>query len=404
MKILFLGYNNTQTSLINFLEDKNYNVEHYSDKIDLNYCQDFDFIISFGYQHIINKKIINHWKNKIINLHMSYLPYNRGSSPNYWAINDKTPSGVTIHLIDEGIDTGDILIQKEVKFNSKKDTYRTTYNELKLVMENLFKENYKEILTGKIIPQKQQHKGTIHFDKDLPHNINWDKPINKKVISAHQPSYLPWMGFFNKIINSDVFIVMDSVQYEKNSFINRNKINTPNGNIWLTIPVFTKDYKTKQLKDLEIQNNKWKKKHWDSIFFNYKNSPYFNDYSGLVKNIYYTDYVTLGDLLKQQLNVLIKMLEIDTQILYLSDLDINSSKQELVKDMCLSTSSNEFLFGAQGKNYAEKEYFDKNNINIKFQEVKPNTNNLSILDILFNKGIDNLKKQINESFSFSRPS
>ena len=56
MKILFLGYNNTQTSLINFLEDKNYNVEHYSDKIDLNYCQDFDFIISFGYQHIINKK------------------------------------------------------------------------------------------------------------------------------------------------------------------------------------------------------------------------------------------------------------------------------------------------------------------------------------------------------------
>ena len=72
--------------------------------------------------------------------------------------------------------------------------------------------------------------------------------------------------------------------------------------------------------------------------------------------------------------------------------------------MCLSTSSNEFLFGAQGKNYAEKEYFNKNNISIKFQEVKPNINNLSILDILFNKGIDNLKKQINESFSFSRPS
>jgi len=405
MKILFLGYNNTQTSLIDFLEDKNYNIEHYNDKIDLDYCRNYNFIISFGYQHIISKEIINYFKNKIINLHMSYLPYNRGSSPNYWSIKDKTPSGVTIHLIDEGIDTGDIILQKEVKFNSKMDTYRTTYNKLKLTIEDLFKTNYKKILTGKITPQKQQHKGTIHFDKDLPSNINWDELISKKTISAHQPAYLPWMGYFHKIINSDIFIVMDSVQYEKNSFINRNKINTPNGDIWLTVPVLTKDYKTKQLKDLEIQNNiKWKQKHVDSIFFNYKKTQYFKYYYPVIKDMYQISHNNLGDLLKHQLKVLLNLLEIDTKIVYLSDLNINSSKQELIKDMCLSTDSNEFIFGSQGKNYAEKNYFDKNNISIKFQETKPNTNLLSVLDIIFNKGVKNLKKQINESFSFSSAS
>jgi len=96
-------------------------------------------------------------------------------------------------------------------------------------------------------------------------------------------------------------------------------------------------------------------------------------------------------------------LNIKTKILYLSELEIKTKKQELIKDMCLYTQCDSFLFGSMGKNYAKIEYFNNFNIDIKFQESKPNTNTLSVLDILFNQGIDSLNHQINENFNFSSP-
>lgn len=225
------------------------------------------------------------------------------------------------------------------------------------------------------------------------------------ILSAHQPSYLPWIGYFNKIVNSDVFIIMDNIQFEKNSFINRNRINTIQGPIWLTIPVYTKDYKEKTINKIEIQNNiNWRKKQWNSIYLNYKKSLYFFQYSDVIEPIFTTHFNYLGEFLKFQLDIFINILNIKTKILYLSDLNINSKKQELIKDMCLYSQCNTFLFGAMGKNYAEEKYFNDFNINIKFQESKPNINYLSILDILFTQGITTLNQNIYESFNFSSPS
>jgi hypothetical protein len=225
------------------------------------------------------------------------------------------------------------------------------------------------------------------------------------ILSAHQPAYLPWVGYFNKIINSDIFIVMDSVQFEKNSYINRNQIVSPQGPIWLTVPVYTKDYKEKIINEIEIQNTfDWGKKQWNSIYLNYKKSPYFPQYSEYIHPLFNTSFNYLGEYLRFQLDIFKDILNIRTKILYLSELNVNSKKQELVKDMCLISECNTFLFGSMGKQYAEKEYFDAFNINIKFQESKPNINAFSILDILFTQGIDSLNKQINENFSFSSPS
>jgi len=167
MKILFLGYNQEQTSLINFLKNKGYEVFHYQDKINLEFCLNFDYIISYGYRYIIKKDIINHFKNKIINLHISYLPYNKGSHPNFWSFLKNTSKGVTIHFIDEGIDTGDILLQKKVNFTFEEDTFTKTYNKLNYEIENLFIENYQKLLENKILPIKQTNEGDIHYIKDL---------------------------------------------------------------------------------------------------------------------------------------------------------------------------------------------------------------------------------------------
>lgn len=147
-------------------------------KISLKTALDFDWIISYGYRHIIKKDIIDNIPNPIINLHISYLPFNRGSHPNYWSFVDKTPKGVTIHIIDYGIDTGPILVQKECYF-SKKDTLKSSYNKLKTEIEKLFFNNFDKIVSGELKAKKQIGIGTYHRKSDLPNNVDWNLNINK---------------------------------------------------------------------------------------------------------------------------------------------------------------------------------------------------------------------------------
>ena len=119
--ILFLGYDKNQCSLISFLEAKGCLVEN--KKTKLLEITNHDLIISFGYKHIIKKEILEKLNIPIINLHISYLPWNRGSHPNFWAFYESTPSGVTIHEIDQGVDTGSIIFQKLLKFNTRELTF-----------------------------------------------------------------------------------------------------------------------------------------------------------------------------------------------------------------------------------------------------------------------------------------
>ena len=117
-----------------------------------------DIIISFGYKKLLKTKVIKAVRRPIINLHMSYLPYNRGAHPNYWSFIDNTPRGVTIHEIDTGIDTGNIIIQKKIKLNiisRKLCTFKKTYNYLLKSLEKLFMDNFKMIINNKYKSFKQ---------------------------------------------------------------------------------------------------------------------------------------------------------------------------------------------------------------------------------------------------------
>ena len=118
-----------------------------------------NFIVSYGYSKIIKKDIIEAYKDSIINLHISFLPFNKGAHPNLWSHIEKTKTGVTIHKIDEGIDTGEILFRKEVIINTQKHTFNSSYNLLRKEIEILFQKNwgkiksksYKVILDDKIL-------------------------------------------------------------------------------------------------------------------------------------------------------------------------------------------------------------------------------------------------------------
>ena len=145
MKILLLG----NDYLLKFIRN-NHDVINLTKKVVLDDIKDFDIVKSYGYKYIIKKDIIKYFYKKIINLHISYLPYNRGADPNLWSILDNTPSGVTIHYMDETLDTGDILCQKKVILDFENDTLETSYNRLTSEMINLFIQNFDKICNCKI--------------------------------------------------------------------------------------------------------------------------------------------------------------------------------------------------------------------------------------------------------------
>ena len=179
---LFLGYKKNQTSLINFLKKKNFRIKNYQKIPSLEIFKQSDFILSFGFRKIISENIIKKLKKPIFNIHLSYLPFNRGAHPNFWSFIENTPAGVSIHKIDKGIDTGNVIFRKKIYFNTslnKFSTFKKTYNFLFLEAEKLFKKNFNKIYNKKYKKILSNHKGTFHYKKDLPKWVkNWDINIS----------------------------------------------------------------------------------------------------------------------------------------------------------------------------------------------------------------------------------
>jgi methionyl-tRNA formyltransferase len=179
-RVLFLGFARERTTLLDELVNANCEVWHTEEKIEST--EDFDLVISYGYRHIISKSIIDRSKVPIINLHISYLPWNRGAHPNFWSFYTSTPSGVSIHLIDEGVDTGPILYQRYVEFNKEQSTFLQTYKKLIFEIELLFKENLNQIINGTYEAKPQLIKGSHHRVNDLPLEFaGWDSNIQDEI-------------------------------------------------------------------------------------------------------------------------------------------------------------------------------------------------------------------------------
>lgn len=156
------------------------------DKITQGEVRDFDFIVSFGYRHIIKPDIIDLFKNKIINLHISYLPYNRGADPNLWSFLEDTPKGVTIHQVSYGLDNGDILLKKELDFGER-ETLASSYEILIKEISYLFINNADKIFNGEITAEAQTGAGSFHYKADkalympLLEKKGYDTPVRNLI-------------------------------------------------------------------------------------------------------------------------------------------------------------------------------------------------------------------------------
>lgn len=222
------------------------------------------------------------------------------------------------------------------------------------------------------------------------------------IATIHQPNYLPYLGFFDKMIDADILILYDNTQFKSEDFQNRNRIrvNTAQGWIWLTIPV------THQLgtliKDVKIIDQHWRKTHWKSIETNYAKAPYFKEYRERFTKIYDTEWNKLSDFNIALIKEIKEILGIKTQIILASELipDMKSKSTQALIDLCIAVNADTYLSGTDGEHYLKLELFEKEKIKVLFQkykhpeykqvfnEFKPY---MCILDLIFNHGPESVK-------------
>jgi hypothetical protein len=189
------------------------------------------------------------------------------------------------------------------------------------------------------------------------------------IISINQPAYLPWLGYINRIAKADLHIVLDHVQFEKNSFINRNKIRTKEGPLMLTIPLKTKGkFGSLAINQIEIVDNLWKKKHFKNIEYTYSKSPYYKKYRSDILSFFDNNYEKLIDIIKPMNSWLLNELKIKTKIEYSSNLNISTHKSDLILDICKKTKASIYLSGPNGRDYLNLKSFEEQNIKVVYDD------------------------------------
>ena len=230
------------------------------------------------------------------------------------------------------------------------------------------------------------------------------------ILTAHQPTYLPWLGLFHKIALSDKFIYLDNIQYEKNSWQNRNKIKTSDGTLWLTIPVHA--HINLNCNEIKIDNtHNWNQKHSKTIEINYTKAPYYESYKHFFKKIFSKKWEYLSELNEYILKWFLDEFKINTEFLKTSDFELEGKKSDLILEICEKFNAKKYVSGILGKNYIDPEIFRRKDITLIFQDyIHPNykqlygnfISNMSIIDLLFNCGPDSFKILMSNNISKSQ--
>ncbi|MBA4368371.1 MAG: hypothetical protein C0403_12135 [Desulfobacterium sp.] len=217
------------------------------------------------------------------------------------------------------------------------------------------------------------------------------------IIGILQPGYLPWLGFFEQIYRSDVFVLYDDVQYDKEGWRNRNRIKSSNGVQWLSVPVQFKLSKAPLLTEIKIDNKaNWRKKHLASIRQNYSRSKYFNDYIRFFEEAYAREWEYLIDLDLFFIGGLLKLLGMGEKIIHRScNINVQGDRIERLINLCKHFGADTFYEGSAGKNYINENKFLSQGIKVSYQDYQHPTYSqlygefvpyLSIVDLLFNHG------------------
>ncbi len=168
------------TRVFSSLEGFGLQTEHTSEPVES--FEKFDLVVSFGYQHLISREALESANGPVINLHISYLPYNRGKHPIFWAFYDDTPLGVSIHNIEQGLDTGPILARQQTVLDPHQVTFRQAHKQMKEQIEELFDIVLVDLMGGEVEPVRQEFLLPAHRGDELPQTFGgWDQIIAPEI-------------------------------------------------------------------------------------------------------------------------------------------------------------------------------------------------------------------------------
>lgn len=202
-------------------------------------------------------------------------------------------------------------------------------------------------------------------------------------------------------------ILYDNAQYTRRDWRNRNKIITPNGPSWLSIPIDVKGKYYQKINEAKVKDKNWPNQHWSKIYQNYKNAPHFKQYSSYFEGLYLEtlpNFEFLSDINRLLLEKCIQLLDIDIEILDSRQFEIRGGKTGKLINICKDLNANEYFTGPAAKGYMTESLFPENNIKLTYydldnfpiynQQWNNFDHNVSILDMFFNLG-DNTKQYFN---------
>ena len=236
--------------------------------------------------------------------------------------------------------------------------------------------------------------GTFYLDeRTLGTMTSGAKPMRVAIL---QPSYLPWLGFFEQMHRSDQFILYDDVQFTRRDWRNRNRVRVLEGSVWLTVPVIQKNKYDQNLLETKIDNStSWKRKHLETIRCHYSKTPFFDMYFPWCEKVFNSDWNFLLDLSLETIQYLKGELKINTTLLRSSELDESGNKTERLISICKQLGATQYLSGDSARNYISEKDFSDQGIELEYQEYQhpeyPQRYEgfvpfLSTIDLLFNCG------------------
>ncbi len=219
-------------------------------------------------------------------------------------------------------------------------------------------------------------------------------------VTILQPSYLPWLGFFEQMSRSDKFVLLDDVQYTRRDWRNRNRIRVRENWIWLTVPVQQKSRFSQSLLETRIDNSvSWRRKHLETLRQHYCKAPFFEKYFPRCRQVYEKDWTFLFDLCLETINLIKEEMGIETPLLRSSEMKPGGEKTERLVSICRELGATHYLSGESGSDYISQEDFSNQGIELEYQNyehpVYPQrytgfVPHLSAIDLLFNCGEQSL--------------
>lgn len=218
-----------------------------------------------------------------------------------------------------------------------------------------------------------------------------------KKVAILQSNYIPWKGYFDMINMVDEFILYDDMQYTKRDWRNRNKIKTPQGLQWLSIPVEVKGKYFQKINETKISEKDWAKKHWQQIQQNYLKAKYFKEYKDIFEELYLThEEEYLSQINYKFITTINKILGITTKIRWSSEFELIDGQTEKLLGICKECNADIYISGPAAKDYFDEELAKKENIQVKWMDYSeykeyeqlhlPFEHGVSILDLIFNEG------------------